>query len=124
MSHYENMVTRQRKWMFFLLAILVLGAGFTPYERIFLGLLLGSVVSFYNLYLLQKKTSEFADAVAKKQSAKGLGTVSRLAATALAVIIALRYEEHFEMIALIIGLMTSYLVIMIDFLLFKNKDSA
>ncbi|MFD2044424.1 ATP synthase subunit I [Ornithinibacillus salinisoli] len=124
MKQYENMITRQRKWMLFLLAILVLGAGFTPYVRIFLGLLLGSVVSFYNLYLLQKKTSDFADAVAKNQSAKGLGSISRLAAAALAVIIALRYEEYFDMIALIIGLMTSYLVIMIDFLLFKNKDSA
>ncbi|MUK89652.1 ATP synthase subunit I [Ornithinibacillus sp. L9] len=124
MSDYEIMTNRQRKWMFYLLAILVIGAGFTPYVRIFLGLLLGSIVSFYNLYLLQKKTSDFADAVVKEQSPRGLGTISRLAATALAVIIALRYEEYFDMIALVIGLMTSYLVIMIDFIFFQNKDSA
>lgn len=124
MSKNEISMNRQRKWMFYLLAILVLGAGFTPYLRIFLGLLLGSAISFYNLYLLQKKTSEFTEAVAKKQSARGLGTMSRFAAVALAIIIATRYEEYFNVIAVIIGLMTSYLVIMIDFILFKNKDSA
>ncbi len=38
MSYYENMVSRQRKWMFYLLAAFMLGAGFTPYPHIFLGL--------------------------------------------------------------------------------------
>ncbi|MBP1948859.1 ATP synthase subunit I [Virgibacillus litoralis] len=122
MSNYQNMATRQRKWMFYLLAILVLGAGFTPYQSIFLGLLLGSIVSFYNLWLLQRKTNDFAESVEKNQSARGLGTVSRLAAVALAVIIALRFEEHFHIIAVLIGLMTSYLVIIIDFVMFKSKE--
>lgn len=124
MTITEKQYARQRKWMFYLLAVFVLGAGFTPYLRIFLGLLLGSIISFYNLYLLQKKTIEFTEAVAKEEKARGLGTVSRFAAVALAVIIALRYEEYFNMIAVIIGLMTSYLVIMIDFIMNKNKDSA
>lgn len=124
MTNTEKQYARQRKWMFYLLAVFVLGAGFTPYLRIFLGLLLGSIISFYNLYLLQKKTIEFTEAVAKEEKARGLGTVSRFAAVALAVIIALRYEEYFNMIAVIIGLMTSYLVIMIDFIMNKNKDSA
>ncbi|MGP4106160.1 ATP synthase subunit I [Virgibacillus sp. L01] len=122
MSNYQNMATRQRKWMFYLLAILVLGAGFTQYQSIFLGLLLGSIVSFYNLWLLQRKTNDFAESVEKNQSARGLGTVSRLAAVALAVIIALRFEEHFHIIAVLIGLMTSYLVIIIDFVMFKSKE--
>lgn len=122
MSNYQSMATRQRKWMFYLLAVWVLGAGFTPYQSIFLGLLLGSIVSFYNLSLLQKKTNDFAESVEKNQSARGLGTVSRLAAVALAVIIALRFEEHFHIIAVLIGLMTSYLVIIIDFVMFKSKE--
>lgn len=122
MSQYENMIKRQRKWMFYLLAILVLGAGFTPYTSIFLGLLLGSVVSFYNLYLLQKKIVDFTEAVAKEEKARGLGTFSRFAAAALAIVIALRFEEDVNIIAVIIGLMTSYPVIMIDFAMFKNKD--
>ncbi|WP_077358817.1 ATP synthase subunit I [Virgibacillus halodenitrificans] len=122
MSQYENMIARQRKWMFYLLALLVIGAGFTPYSRIFLGLLLGSSVSFYNLYLLQKKIADFTDAVADKQPARGLGTVSRFAAAALLIIIAMRFDTYFHIISVLIGLMTSYLVIMIDFAIFKNKN--
>jgi ATP synthase protein I len=115
MTEYGSMAARQRKWMFYLLAILVLGAGFTPYLTIFLGLLLGSAVSFYNLWLLQKKIVDFTGAVANKQPVKGIGTLSRFAAAALVIIIALRFEAYFNVIAVLIGLMTSYLVIMLEF---------
>ncbi|SFB26480.1 ATP synthase protein I [Lentibacillus halodurans] len=108
--------------MFYLLAISVLGAGFTPYPRIFLGLLLGGAVSFYNLWLLQRKIDAFAESVEKSESAVGLGTLSRMAAAALAVIIALRFDEYFDMIFVLIGLMTSYLVIMIDFMMFRLRN--
>ena len=124
MTNNEMQYARQRKWMFYLLAILVLGAGFTPYLQVFLGLLLGSAISFYNLYLLQKKTIEFTEAVAKSEKPRGIGMISRFAAASLAIIIALRYEEYFDVIAVIIVLMTSYLVIMIDFFMKKNNDSA
>lgn len=116
------MIARQRMWMLYLLAILVLGAGFTPFPRIFLGLLLGAIISFYNLWVLQKKIYDFGEAVEKKQSARGLGTVSRFAAVALAVVIALRFEDYFQIIAVIIGLMTSYFVIMVDFIVHRFKD--
>lgn len=122
MKQYQNMIARQRMWMLYLLAFLVLGAGFTPYLSIFLGLLLGAIISFYNLWVLQKKIYDFGEAVEKKQSARGLGTVSRFAAVALAVIIALRFEDYFQIIAVIIGLMTSYFVIMVDFMVHRFKD--
>lgn len=122
MSNYDSMITRQQKLMFYLLAILVLGAGFTPYQSIFLGLLLGSVISFYNLWVLQRKINNLADAVGKKQSVRGIGTISRFAAVALAVVVALRFEDYFHIIAVLIGLMTSYLVIVIDFVIFKPKE--
>jgi len=124
MSYEEKSMNRQRKMMFFLLAICVLGAGFTPYTRIFLGLLLGSTVSFYNLWLLQTKVKDVAEAVKKDQKTKGLGTVSRFAAAVFGVIIAVHFDEYFEIISFIIGLMTSYLVIVIDFLIAKRTDSA
>lgn len=122
MQQYESMITRQRKWMFYLLALFVLGAGFTSYPSIFLGLLLGTVISFYNLWLMQRKIEQFGQAVAKQQTTRGIGTFSRLAAAAIAVIVALQFEEFFHMIAVIIGLMTAYVVIMIDFLFFRSKD--
>jgi|SRR5699024_2152102 len=122
MSYYGKMVNRQRKWMFYILAVFVLGAGFTPYPRVFLGLLLGSAASFYNLWLLQHKINAFAESAEKNQRARGLGTLSRMAAAVLVVLIALRYDDYFDMIFVIIGLMTSYLVIMIDFFMSKSKE--
>ncbi|WP_404455857.1 ATP synthase subunit I [Virgibacillus necropolis] len=122
MKQYENMIARQRMWMLYLLALLILGAGFTPYLRIFLGLLLGTVISFYNLWILQKKIYDLGEAVVKKQTTRGLGTVARFAAVALSVILALRFEDYFNIIAVIIGLMTSYIVILIDFMVSRFKD--
>ncbi|MFL6517019.1 MAG: ATP synthase subunit, partial [Bacillus sp. (in: firmicutes)] len=46
---------------------------------------------------------------------KSLGSLSRMAVAGIAALIALRYPEQFDMISLVIGLMTSYIVIMIDY---------
>ncbi|GGJ91915.1 hypothetical protein GCM10007063_13130 [Lentibacillus kapialis] len=121
MSYYGMTITRQRKWMFYLLAAFVLGAGFTPYPRVFLGLLLGGAASFYNLWLLQRKIAAFAESAATNKSATGIGTLSRMASAVLVVIIALRYDAYFDMIFVIVGLMTSYLVIVIDFFMSESK---
>lgn len=115
MIEYENSITRQRKWMLYLLAIFVLGAGFTPYVRIFLGLILGSLISFYNLWVLQRKIRLFGKAAAEGGSVYGIGTFTRLAAAGLAVIIAMQFEEYFHFLAVVAGLGTSYVIIMIDF---------
>ncbi|MDX8047632.1 ATP synthase subunit I [Gracilibacillus sp. S3-1-1] len=122
MNQYKNMITRQRKWMFYLLALFVLGWGFTPFPRIFLGLLLGTALSFYNLWLMQRKIDRFGQAIKDGGKAGGIGTFTRLASAALAVIIAMRYEEYFHLMGVILGLMTTYVVIMIDFAIFRKLD--
>lgn len=116
------MITRQRKWMFYLLALFVLGWGFTSYTSIFLGLLLGTTLSFYNLWLMQRKVERFGRAAADGGRVNGIGTFTRLATAALAVLIAMRFEEHFHFLSVIIGLITAYVVIMIDFALFRKQD--
>lgn len=115
MNEFDRMVLRQRKWMLYLLALLVLGAGFLPYTRVFNGLVLGGAISFFNLWLLQHKTKVIGDDAAEKGEAQGsLGTLSRMAAAILAAVIAIRFEEHFHIIAVVIGLMLSYIVILLD----------
>lgn len=113
---------RQRKWMFCLLAIFVLGAAFTPYQRIFLGLLLGTAFSLFMLWSLQSKITRFVNAAAKNQRISGIGTFSRLLAAILAVVIALRFEEYFHLIGVAVGIATCYIVILIDSLVFRLKD--
>ncbi|WP_066189005.1 MULTISPECIES: ATP synthase subunit I [Gracilibacillus] len=123
MNQYKQMITRQRKWMFYLLALFVLGWGFTPYTRIFLGLLLGTALSFYSLWTMQRKIDRFGQAVAQENRATGIGTFTRLATAALAVIIAMRFEEQFHLMSVILGLMTTYVVIMIDFAISTYRTS-
>ncbi|WP_337019793.1 ATP synthase subunit I, partial [Oceanobacillus massiliensis] len=104
-TEYDQMITRQRKWMLYLIAIMVIGSGFSSYQEIFNSLLLGSAVSFYNLWLLQHKTKALGKAVVETGKVRGgLGTFSRLAATMLTVLIALRFNETFHIIAVVFGL--------------------
>lgn len=114
MDDYDGMVTSQRKWMLYLLAILAVGAGFTPYRQIFSGLLLGSIISFFNLWLLQRKVKDFGKAVVEKGSAVSLGTFTRMVTAVLAIVIALQFENIFHIYAVVIGLASSYVVMMVN----------
>ncbi|MFG6147323.1 ATP synthase subunit I [Halobacillus sp. B23F22_1] len=122
MEDYQQMIARQRKWMFYLLAVLVLGWGLTPWQPVFLGLLLGSILSFYNLWLMQRKIQKLGEFSAKSMSTKGIGTFTRLASGALAVVIALQFEEYFHLISVVLGLMAAYFVIVIDYLFNRATD--
>ncbi|MFD1064500.1 ATP synthase subunit I [Oceanobacillus locisalsi] len=120
MSNFDNMVIRQRKWMFYWLAILVLCAGFLPQTRIFLGLILGSSVSFYNLWLLQYKSNQLGKTVAAGENTRsGLGTFSRMTAAVLAVVIAMQFEEYFHLYAVIFGIISSYVIMALDIIFYQ-----
>lgn len=126
MDEFESMVLRHRKGMLYMLALVVLGVGFLP-SREFNGLLLGGVISFFNLWLLQHKTKVLGDRMAETGEARGgLGTLSRMAAAVLGVVVAMRFEETFHVMAVVIGLMLSYLIIFLDgiyyFLIRKKED--
>ncbi|MEH7436230.1 ATP synthase subunit I [Neobacillus drentensis] len=115
MPDFRVMYNRQRKWIFYLLSIYVLGWGFTSYQTIFLGLILGTCFGFLNLWLLVRKTEDFDKKVSRGKKVRSLGSLSRMAVGGIAALIALRYPEYFNVMGLVIGLMTSYIVIMIDY---------
>lgn len=94
-----------------------MGWGFSEYQAIFSGLILGTGVSLYNLWLLARRTSGFGDAVLEGKKVRSLGSFSRYAAAGFLVLIALEYPEQVHLISAVLGLMTSYFVIMIDFLI-------
>src|SRR5690625_8034757 len=83
MFDYKVMSKDQRKWMLYLLVIIALGAIFTPYTRFFLGLLLGTAIRFYNLWLLQRKVYAFGKAVVETGAPLGLGTFTRIVTSVL-----------------------------------------
>lgn len=114
MSDYARMVSSQLKWTLFLLVAIAIGAGITPYTRVFLSLLLGGLVSLFNLWLLQRKVNAFGKAVSEKGKAMSLGTFTRVLTSVLVVLIALKFEATFHIYSVVIGLVISYVVLMIN----------
>lgn len=114
MLQYKTMFTRERKYIVYLLAVYVLGWGFTSYQAIFLGLILGTSLSLFNLWLLVKKINQFGEVMEKGGKMRSLGMMSRMAAAIFAVLLAVEYPDYIHPISMVIGLMTAYLVIMID----------
>ncbi|MEH7389792.1 ATP synthase subunit I [Bacillus sp. JJ1474] len=117
MPEFKLMFIRQRKYIFLLLSIYVLGWGFTSYQSIFLGLILGTSLSLFNLWLMARRVDKFGQAVEKGGKVRSLGMVSRMASAVLAVMIAMKYPENLHLISVVFGLMTAYIVIMIDYFL-------
>ncbi|MCM3788826.1 ATP synthase subunit I [Domibacillus indicus] len=117
MSELQQSIRRQRMYLFYLLSIFVLGWGFTSAQSIFAGLILGTILSMCNHWLISRRMLRFNKAVDNDLKPPRLGTSTRIATAALAAIIALRNPEQFHMISTIVGLMTAYAVIMIDFVI-------
>ncbi|MBY0123240.1 ATP synthase subunit I [Bacillus sp. S/N-304-OC-R1] len=115
MPEFKLMFIRQRKYIFLLLSIYVLGWGFTSHQPIFLGLILGTSLSLFNLWLMTRKVDRFGEAIVKGERVRSLGMLSRMASAVLAVMIAMKYPEKVHLISVVFGLMTSYIVIMIDY---------
>jgi ATP synthase protein I len=116
MPEFTYMYNRQRKWTFYLLSIYVLGWGFTSYKTIFLGLILGTGFSYFTLWHMFFRIKRFDTAVAKGKKPNSFGSISRLATAGIAAAIALKFPQYFNIFFVTLGLMTSYVVIMIDYL--------
>ncbi|RDI41579.1 ATP synthase subunit I [Falsibacillus pallidus] len=123
MPELQQMFNRHRKYIFYLLAIYVLGWGFTEYKTIFLGLVLGTAISLFNHWLMVRRTVKLGDAVLEGKKTRSLGTAARMAASVLGAIIVIRYPETFHLLSFIIGLMTAYIVIMIDYFFHYVKSN-
>jgi ATP synthase protein I len=117
MPEIQAIFSQQRRWMFFLLSFYVLGWGFTSYQSIFLGLAFGTSMSLFNLWLMVRKMKKFDESVSQGKKVRSLGSFSRFATAAFATIVALRYPEQLHLISVVIGLMTSYIVMIITFLI-------
>jgi ATP synthase protein I len=117
MEQYFDMYKRYIRITLFLMAAFVLGWGFTPYHPVFLGLLLGTSFSLYNLWNMHRKIHRFGQAAAEGTRVRSLGTLSRILTGALAVLIAIRYPEWFHLVSVVVGVMTFYIIMLIDVVL-------
>jgi ATP synthase protein I len=122
MPEIQQMFIRHRKYILFLLSIYVLGWGFTSYQSIFLGLIFGTSISLFNHWVMVRRTSRFGDTVLAGKKVRSLGTFSRMAGAAFAIIVAMEFPHVFHILSVVLGLMTSYIVIMIDYFIQQLKS--
>ncbi|CAG9612078.1 ATP synthase subunit I [Bacillus sp. AFS018417] len=126
MIEVHELVQRQKKYMYNLLALFVLGWGFTSYKDVFLGLIIGTIFGFLSLRIVAHKTDRLLDRVTQgenvKYKATAVSTYSRLATIGLLIIFAAKYQYLIAMWSLGVGLLTGYLVMIIDFLYLQYKS--
>ncbi|MCP1492438.1 ATP synthase subunit I [Peribacillus frigoritolerans] len=115
MLELEKMFNRQLKYMLYLMGIYLLGVVFTSHDSVFQGLLLGTAFSLFIFWSMVKKNKKFAQEVAEGKKTRSLGSLTRMSVAGLAAIIALRYPGEFQVVYVVVGLMTVYFVIMIDY---------
>ena len=112
---------RQLKYILYISAIYVLGWGLTDYQTFFAGLILGTAISTFNVWLLMKKSQQVGASAAGGKPSRSIGTASRYAAAVLAVIIALEYPQHINIYTTVLGLVTANVVIVIDYFIHKSN---
>ena len=121
MENLRQIHNRQKRALFFLLAMLALGWGFSPWPTVFAGLILGVLFGLYNFWILTRRMERFDRAVAEGERAPSLGSGLRFASGIAAAAIALSLPETFNLIATVIGLMIPYLFLLIERIISQLK---
>jgi len=78
-----------------------------------------SVLLIYGYYI--KKTIRLSEAVAKGKTVYSIGSFSRFAYAALAILIAIQFPNDINILSTLIGLLTSYIVMALDSLILFIK---
>lgn len=123
MSELRAHVIRLTKTMLYILALFVLGWGFTVHQTIFASLLLGATVSFVNALYTAFKAHQFRRLIEAGRRPRGSGMLTRFSMVALAVFVAMRYPDFFHMPSLAIGLILVPVILFIDGTITGLRDS-
>ncbi|WP_213422237.1 ATP synthase subunit I [Bhargavaea massiliensis] len=121
MENLRQIHNRQKRALFFLLAMLALGWGFSPWPTVFAGLILGVLFGLYNFWILTRRMERFDRALANGKKAPSLGSGLRFASGIAAAAIAVSLPETFNLIATVIGLMIPYLFLLAERIISQMK---
>jgi len=121
MQSLQEIYIRQRRAIFFLLALFVLGWGFTDWKTVFAGLILGSLFGMYNFWILLRRLERFDRSFTEGKKATSLGTAMRFASGVAAAAIAISLPEQFDMSSTVIGLMIPYVLLLVDRIVYHKR---
>ncbi|WP_062320362.1 ATP synthase subunit I [Halolactibacillus sp. JCM 19043] len=113
METYHDMTKKHHHIFLVILISISLVTLLTQGHPILFGLLLGGVVSYVNLCLLQWKVTRLVRVVTTDKRFATAGTILRIGAALLVVALVENYFTHIPILAVIIGLMFKYVVVLI-----------
>lgn len=122
MQTLQEIHRRQRRALFFLLALFVLGWGFTEWKTVFAGLILGSLFGLYNFWILVRRHEQLEQALAMGKKRGSLGTVWRFASGIAAAAIATAMPEQFDLISTVIGFAIPYILLLGDRIIYHVRQ--
>ena len=99
MPELHHIFALQKKALFFLLALCVLGWGFTPYSSVFAGFAVGAFFGTYNFWILVRKMEKFDKSISEGKKVASLGTALRFGSGVAAVAIAPMLPEDIHLIS-------------------------
>lgn len=117
----EELLHRQRKYTLYMLSLFVLGFGLSKYQAVFLGLIIGVIISFISLLLNKRRTDKLIQKTLgdnqnnKSISFKNLGITTTVAILLLIILLANRYHIDVSGWAIALGLMAGHTVLIIDY---------
>ncbi|MCM3756079.1 ATP synthase subunit I [Sporosarcina aquimarina] len=123
MQTMQEIFARQKRALFFLLALLILGWTFTGAKEIFAGLLLGLIFGLYNFWILIRRMEQF-DKKLDQGKKVSLGSGLRFASGVAAAAIAMSMPENFNLISTVIGLMIPYALLLVDRIFYHVKHQS
>ena len=121
MDGLREIFARLKRIIIFILALFVLGWGFTSYQDIFAGLIIGTLFGIYNMWILVRRMDKFDRAVAEGSKVRSLGTALRFASGVAAVAIAILFAEHIHLVSTVIGLMIPYILLLAERIVYHVK---
>lgn len=121
MQELREIYERLKRMILFILAAFVIGWGFTPYQAIFAGLIIGTLFGVYNFWILVRRMEKFDRAVAEGSKVRSLGTALRFASGVAVVAIAILFAEHIHLVSAVIGLMIPYGLLLVERIVYHMK---
>ena len=122
MLDLHHIFAMQKKALFFLLALCVLGWAFTPYGTIFAGIAVGAFFGTYNFWILVRRMERFDRAISEGTKAPSIGTVLRFGSGVAAVALAMSLPQYFHLISTVIGLMIPYIFLVVERIVHHTKS--
>ncbi|WOV88000.1 ATP synthase subunit I [Sporosarcina oncorhynchi] len=121
METLQEIFNKQRKALFFLATLFILGWIFTDWKTIFAGLLLGSFFGLYNFWILVRKMGKVEQKFSEGKHSLSLGTALRFASGVAAAAIATTMPEYFDLIGTVIGFAIPYILLLVERIIYHAR---